>query len=128
MFLFSGDSTMFRILSECSATIRKSLEGLDYYVAEGVRAFQDIQAVLDELKRASLLSADEYKQHVDLLLESKRYLKTDYKVFSSVSNHLHPNMSPAATKLGIISMLLSQYIVYLYIIDSVLQNIPFRGR
>ncbi|CAC5403286.1 unnamed protein product [Mytilus coruscus] len=27
-----GSSTMFKILSECSATVRKSLEGLDYFV------------------------------------------------------------------------------------------------
>lgn len=31
---------MFKILSECTATMRKSLEGLDYYLAEGVRAFK----------------------------------------------------------------------------------------
>jgi hypothetical protein len=31
---------MFKILAECSATVRKAFEGIDYYVAEGGRAFQ----------------------------------------------------------------------------------------
>lgn len=34
-----GRSTMFKILQNCTATIRKSLEGLDYYLAEGGGSF-----------------------------------------------------------------------------------------
>ncbi|XP_063427080.1 uncharacterized protein LOC134710627 [Mytilus trossulus] len=78
-----GDSTMFKILSECAATVRKSLEGLDYYIAEGVRAFQDIQKFLEELRRTGDLSVEVFKRHMDVLLECKRYLKTDYKVHIS---------------------------------------------
>ncbi|XP_052075888.1 uncharacterized protein LOC127713978 [Mytilus californianus] len=78
-----GDSTMFKILSECAATVRKSLEGLDYYITEGVRAFQDIQIFLEELRRTGDLSAEVFKRHMDVLLECKRYLKTDYKVHIS---------------------------------------------
>ena len=28
---------MYKILNDCSALVRKSIEGLDYYVAEGGR-------------------------------------------------------------------------------------------
>jgi hypothetical protein len=31
---------MFKILAECSATVRKAFEGIDYYVAEDGRTFQ----------------------------------------------------------------------------------------
>jgi hypothetical protein len=31
---------MFKILAECSATVRKAFEGIDHYVAEGGRALQ----------------------------------------------------------------------------------------
>ncbi|CAH3040100.1 unnamed protein product, partial [Pocillopora meandrina] len=37
-----GERTMTRILSECSASLRKSLQGLDYFAAEGARAFNDL--------------------------------------------------------------------------------------
>ncbi|VDI06190.1 Hypothetical predicted protein [Mytilus galloprovincialis] len=77
------------ILSECTATLRKSLEGLYYYLAEGVRAFKELEDVLAELhKMGSIsLSNNTFKQHKDLLLECKRYLKVDYKVqISETSN------------------------------------------
>ncbi|CAC5407841.1 unnamed protein product [Mytilus coruscus] len=88
-----GDSTMFKILSECIATMRKSLKGLDYYLTEGVRAFRDLEDILAELyKMGSIsLSDNTFKQHKDLLLECKRYLKVDYKVHisetSNISDH-----------------------------------------
>ena len=37
---------MTRILSECSASVRKSLQGLDYFAAEGARAFDDLRGCL----------------------------------------------------------------------------------
>ena len=67
---------MFRILSTCSATIRKSLEGLDYFLAEGGRAVDDLVAVVSSLN----INDEEIKKYTELLLGSKRYLKTDYKV------------------------------------------------
>ncbi|XP_071126479.1 uncharacterized protein [Mytilus edulis] len=88
-----GDSTMFKILSECTATMRKSLEGLDYYLAEGVRAFKELEDVLAELHKMGSISLSDntFKQHKELLLECKRYLKVDYKVHisetSNISDH-----------------------------------------
>ena len=70
---------MFRILSTCSATIRKSLEGLDYFLAEGGRAVDDLVAVVSSLN----INDIEIKKYTELLLSSKRYLKTDYKVAKS---------------------------------------------
>ena len=39
---------MTRILSECSASVRKSLQGLDNFATEGERAFDDLSLVLEQ--------------------------------------------------------------------------------
>lgn len=44
-----SDSTMLRVLAECSASVRKSLQGLDYFAAEGARAFDDIAVMICEI-------------------------------------------------------------------------------
>ena len=44
--------TMLRILFVCSASVRKSLQGLDYFAAEGAKAFEDLIAVVDEVSVA----------------------------------------------------------------------------
>lgn len=67
---------MLRILQNCTATIRKSLEGLDYYLAEGGRSFEDLIDIVHKLE-----NDEERAKHLqDVLLAAKRYLKTDYKV------------------------------------------------
>ena len=43
-----SERTMTRILSECSASVRKSFQGLDCFAAEGARAFDDLSAVLEQ--------------------------------------------------------------------------------
>ncbi|XP_071180114.1 uncharacterized protein [Mytilus edulis] len=86
-----GDSTMYKILSECSATVRKSLEGLDYFVAEGGRAITDIQLIIDELNNNGSLTNQQAKNYNDILLQTKKYLKSDYKIHikeeSNVADH-----------------------------------------
>ena len=42
-------STMRRILSACPASVRKSLQGLDYVAAEGAKAFDDLVSILQRL-------------------------------------------------------------------------------
>ena len=42
-------STMHRILTSCTASVRKSLQGLDYISAEGGTAFDELSAVVDKL-------------------------------------------------------------------------------
>lgn len=70
---------MTRILSECSASVRKSLQGLDYFAAEGARAFNDLSAVLEQA-----LENGARKERVQGLQEAlkagKLYLKGDFKV------------------------------------------------
>jgi hypothetical protein len=73
-------SSLCRVLSVCSASVRKSLLGLDYFSADGAQAFDEIEAI-------ALKLGDEYgKGHTwtkNLISKSKmakRYLKSDYKV------------------------------------------------
>lgn len=72
-------STMHRILSSCSASVRKSLQGLDYISAEGGTAFDDLSKIVDKLIDHGLDQriALSYQQS---LKQEKQYLKTDYKV------------------------------------------------
>ena len=44
-----GSSTMLRILDAFSATVGKSLQGLDYIAAEGAKGFDDLLNILDRL-------------------------------------------------------------------------------
>ena len=37
-----SSATMLRVLSACSATVRKSLQGLDYIAADGAKGFEDL--------------------------------------------------------------------------------------
>ena len=42
-------TTLCRVLNVCSASVRKSLHGLDYFSADGAKAFDDIQAIVEKL-------------------------------------------------------------------------------
>jgi len=44
-----GDTTLFEILKHCSASIRKSLAGLDSYSTNGSNAFDILTTVCEEL-------------------------------------------------------------------------------
>ena len=67
---------MYRILQACQASIQKSVEGLDYFIVEGGRAFADLNSVVSQLQ---IPKSDSDKILKDLS-DSKRYLKCDYKV------------------------------------------------
>lgn len=75
-----GSSTMLRILSCCSATVRKSLQGLDYIAAEGAKGFDDLHRILDRLGECGL-GREAVSQYQKSLKEAKQYLKSDYKVY-----------------------------------------------
>ena len=72
-------STLLRILSVCAASVRKSLQGLDYISSSGAEAFDDICKVAEMLGDAGQ-GMGWAKQQETNLRESKRYLKSDYKV------------------------------------------------
>ena len=55
--------------------MRKSLQGLDYFAAEGAKAFDDLIAIVEKLGDRQRVQRCE-----QVLKEGKRYLKTDYKV------------------------------------------------
>ena len=74
-------STMYRILTSCSASVRKSLQGLDYISAEGGTAFDDLAVITDQLMDCGLDPRKGTKFQT-ALKEGKQYLKTDFKVRS----------------------------------------------
>lgn len=70
---------MYRIIAQCGAKVRTSLEGIDYFVAEGSRAFTTLSNILDELVQIEVLNLQQSKDATSLLLQCKQYLKTDFK-------------------------------------------------
>ena len=74
-----GSSTMLCILSCCSATVRKSFQGLDYIAAEGTKGFDELHRIVDRLGECGLRRemVSNYQKSVK---EAKQYLKSDYKV------------------------------------------------
>ena len=45
---------MLRILSECAASVRNSLQGLDYFSADGSKAFEDLADVVKGMPAVGL--------------------------------------------------------------------------
>lgn len=55
------------------------MQGLDNYLAEGTRAFDDLRVIVDKLLQAGLTN-EKVAQLQESLTEAKQYLKGDYKV------------------------------------------------
>ena len=72
--------TLHRVLEEYSASVRKSLQGLDNFSAQGTEAFDYLDKLVDKLVDCGKTEvwAREMKQK---LRSSKQYLKSEYKVF-----------------------------------------------
>ncbi|CAC5386464.1 unnamed protein product [Mytilus coruscus] len=77
-----GRSTMYKILNDCAASVRRCVEGLDYYVAEGGKAFQDLETIIEKL----CASSEKKKELKSKLLNGKRYIKSDFKVHIQKEN------------------------------------------
>ncbi|KAK3750455.1 hypothetical protein QZH41_008694, partial [Actinostola sp. cb2023] len=75
-------STLLRILTVCSASVRKSLQGLDYVSSAGAQAFEDLFDVVERLGDAGK-GMGWTKDLQSRLRAAKRYLKNDYKVHVS---------------------------------------------
>ncbi|XP_076106707.1 uncharacterized protein LOC143075235 [Mytilus galloprovincialis] len=75
-----GRSTMYKILNDCAASVRKCVEGLDYYIAEGGKAFQDLETIIEKL----CIFSEKKKELKSKLLNGKRYIKSDFKVENAV--------------------------------------------
>ena len=76
-------TTMLRVLSACGATVRKSLQGLDYIASDGAKGFEALCGIVDQLKERGLDRETAKKWEVSLR-EGKHYLKADYKVSDTV--------------------------------------------
>ena len=72
--------TMLRVLSECSASVRKSLQGLDYFAADGAQAFDTLIGVVRQVSQLGAGKPDWETTTIDALKAAKMYLKGDYKV------------------------------------------------
>ena len=73
-------STLCRVLNVCSASVRKSLHGLDYFSADGGKAFDDIQAIVEKFGDTYGKGLSWGKEQTNKLKIAKSYLKGDYKV------------------------------------------------
>ena len=72
-------STLLRILNVCSASVRKSLQGLDYISCAGSQAFDDLHDVVNRLGD-SFMGMTWARKQKEQLKSAKRYLKGDFKV------------------------------------------------
>ena len=73
-------STLLKILDVCSASVRNSLQGLDYFIVQGTQAFDDLESVVDKLGKDCGMGSPWVKEKKEQLKEGKRYLKSDCKV------------------------------------------------
>ena len=72
-------STLRHVLSACRASVRKSLQGLDYFISEGGKAFNDLLKLVDKLIDFGIPS--NVAQDLQRGLKSgKSCLKSDFKV------------------------------------------------
>ena len=79
-------STLLRVLSVCSASSRKSLQGLDYISSSGAQALDNLAEVAEKLGDAGK-GMHWVKDVQNGLRAAKRYLKSDYRV-SFLIDHL----------------------------------------
>ena len=84
-FVPFSERTMLRILSECPASVRKSLQGLDYIATEGAKSFDD----LFELVNQTANTVDSGTALQERLKATKLYLKGDYKVNRNVGSPVY---------------------------------------
>ena len=73
-------SSLCRILNVCSASIRKSLQGLDYFTADAAKAFDDVQEIIQKLGHEYWQGHTWVKYMNSKLKTAKRYFKSDYKI------------------------------------------------
>ena len=76
-------STLWRILEELPTKTKKSMSGLDDYMADGLQGVTDLQDLLSTLKDSGL-SNDLSKQYKSNIEDAKQYLKGQYPI--NVSN------------------------------------------
>ena len=83
---------MFRVLDECSATHRKSLQGLDNFAAQGGRSFDDLGTVVLTISPLKKDGENWAAEMQEVLKVGKLYLKGDYKVTNQLNKAKSLNM------------------------------------
>ena len=78
-------ATMLRVLTACAASVRTSLQGIDYIASDGAKGFEDLCRMVETLKERGL-DRETAKRWEMCLKEGKQYLKADYKVQLTVYN------------------------------------------
>lgn len=56
-FHLASEHMLFRILEVCSASMQKSLHGLDYIITEGVQAFESLDNIASTLRTTQGVSS-----------------------------------------------------------------------
>lgn len=75
-----GRSTLLKILSEsCGASVRRCMQGLDNYLADSVKSFDELISVVDKLSEIGL-EGNIAVRLKESLKDGKQYLNGDYKV------------------------------------------------
>ena len=69
--------TMLRVLSACNATVRRCLQGLDYFVADGDSAFGELIDLLSQI--SDMAPVESVKRFQEELKNAKLYLKSDFR-------------------------------------------------
>ena len=82
-------ATLLRILSTCAASVRASVQGLDYVSSAGAEAFDDLCDVVETLGDVGQ-DMGWAKQQENNLRASKRYLKSDFKVGVTRARQIPP--------------------------------------
>ncbi|CAC5381236.1 unnamed protein product [Mytilus coruscus] len=78
---------MYRILTQCGAQVRTSLEGIDYFVAEGGRAIRTIIDILNELDQTR---DEERLMLVHIAANSE---EGDHCLMYALSDSIHPQFA-----------------------------------
>lgn len=73
-------ATISRLLTVCAATVRKSLQGLDYIAADGAKAFDDLSALAVKLKDKCVCDGEWFSYCQEALKAGKQFIKIEYKV------------------------------------------------
>lgn len=78
-FESASERTLYRILEACSASLQKSLQGLDNFTADGSGAFDKMQIIVDSLVNHGLVDKCWSQSVSERLKHGKNYLKLDFK-------------------------------------------------
>ena len=70
-------STTLRVMSACSATVRRCLLGLVYFAADGASAFDELIDLLSQI--LDIAPVESVRRWQEELKNAKLYLKSDFK-------------------------------------------------